>query len=343
MNWQKIDITTESGNTVSAQAPVIISASRSTDIPAFYSEWLVNRLTRDYVVWKNPFNGSLLYVTFKKARLIVFWSKNPRPIIKHLDFIKEKIPNFYFQFTLNDYDKEKLEPNVPNLQYRIDTFIELSEKIGKEKVIWRFDPYILTDKISVDDLLKKTENIGNQLKNHTKKLVFSYADIKTYKKVMLNLKRSSIRYHEFTPSTMIEIAEGLKKLNEKWNFKIATCAEEFDLKKYGIGHNHCIDDDLIIELFHDDKILMEYLGIKFPEPELFNQEAMGIKTKDIKDKGQREFCGCIISKDIGEYNTCPHLCEYCYANTSKELALNNYKKHKENPDNEMILGENNNE
>ena len=102
-----------SGESVDAQVPIIISASRSTDIPAFYSDWFIQRIKEGYVKWKNPFNGVFLYVSFAKARLFVFWSKNPKPIIKHLDYLDERIKNYYFQFTLNDYDQEKLEPNVP--------------------------------------------------------------------------------------------------------------------------------------------------------------------------------------------------------------------------------------
>jgi hypothetical protein len=167
MNWSKVDIKKSNGETVKAQAPVIVSASRSTDIPAFYSDWLINRIKEGYVKWKNPFNGVPLYISFEKVRLFLFWSKNHKPLLKHLDFLDEKSYNYYFQFTLNDYDSEKLEPNVPNVQSRIETFIKLSEKVGKEKVIWRFDPLILTDRIGVEELLRKTENIGNQLKNYT--------------------------------------------------------------------------------------------------------------------------------------------------------------------------------
>ena len=184
MKWKKIKIKTEAGNEVEAQAPVIISASRSTDIPAFYSDWFIHRLKMGYLKWKNPFNGVPLYVTFQKARLIVFWSKNPKPMLKNLDWLDQNLPNYYFQYTLNDYDKT-LEEKVPPLNNRIETFIKLSERIGKQKVIWRFDPLILTDKIGVDDLLRKMENIGNQLKNHTNKLVFSYADIKIIRGTLL--------------------------------------------------------------------------------------------------------------------------------------------------------------
>ncbi len=339
MNWDKIKIARQDGEVIEAQAPIIISASRSTDIPAFYSDWLIQRIKAGYVKWKNPFNGVPLYVSFQKARLIIFWSKNPKPMLKHLEYLDERIKNYYFQYTLNDYDLEKLEPNVPNVQTRIETFIELSERIGKGKVIWRFDPLILTDKIGIYELLKKVENIGNQLKDYTEKMVFSFADIKLYKKVQNNLRKNAINYQEFNESRMNEIAAGLQQLNKAWKFEIGTCAEKIPLEKYGIIHNKCVDDDLMIKLFPYDKVLMEFLGVKITSPDIFNPKGSIEKKKYNKDKGQREFCGCIFSKDIGEYNTCPHLCEYCYANASKEIAIANWKRHNHNPNNEMIKGD----
>jgi len=336
MNWNKTRIQIEEGKLVEAQAPVIISASRSTDIPAFYSEWFFNRLKKGYVKWKNPFNGKPLYVSFQNTRLIVFWSKNHKPILKHLDYLNEHNINYYFQFTLNDYDYEKFEPRVPNIQARIETFIELSEKVGKENVIWRFDPLILTDKIGVDELLSKVENIGNQLKSYTDKLVFSFADINIYKKVQNNLRHNSIPYHEFNEKTMNEFAAGLQRLNENWHFELATCAEQISLEKYGIAHNKCIDDDLMIKLFSRDKVLMDFLGVKIKQPDIFNPNSVIEKKRSNKDSGQRQFCGCIVSKDIGEYNTCPHLCEYCYANANRNIALTNWNLHKQNPNNETI-------
>jgi DNA repair photolyase len=340
MAWDKIKTTKADGEKVEAQAPVIISASRSTDIPAFYSDWLINRIKEGYVKWKNPFNGVPLYVSFEKARLFVFWSKNHKPLLKHLDFLDEKGYNYYFQFTLNDYDDEKLEPNVPNVESRIETFIKLSERAGKEKVIWRFDPLILTDKVGVEELLKKTEDIGNQLKSYTEKLVFSFADIKLYNKVQNNLRKNSIPYQEFSERTMNEFAAGLQQLNKNWNFELATCAEKIPLEKYGIAHNKCIDDDLMIKLFPNDKILMDFLGVKITPPDMFNVNGNIEKKRNNKDGGQRQFCGCIMSKDIGEYNTCPHLCEYCYANASKEIALKNWRLHKQNPNSETIIKKN---
>jgi len=283
------------------QAPVILSASRSTDIPAFYAEWFIRRLKAGYVIWVNPFNGQSVYVSFENTKVIVFWSKNPKPLIPYLKELDDKGIHYYFQFTLNDYEREGFEPNVPPVKERIATFRHLSELIGKEKMIWRFDPLILTNKTGVDELLQRIENVGNQLKDHTSKLVFSFADIGIYKKVQANLNRQAIPYREFDEPTMEDFASKLHRLNKNWNFTLATCAESIHLEQYGIEHNRCIDGELIKKLF----------------PEIQNLK---------KDKGQRKACGCVISKDIGRYNTCPHFCVYCYANTSKESVNKKIQK-----------------
>lgn len=333
MNWQKkIIIVKEKTEEVESQLPVIISASRSTDIPAFYADWFVHRLQEGYLKWVNPFNGIPSYVSFDETRLIVFWSKNPAPLEKFLPYLDEKIGNYYFQFTLNDYEQENLEPSVPPIQQRIETFLRLSERVGKRKVIWRFDPLILTETTGVDELLRKIENIGNQLKNHTEKFVFSFADIQIYRKVEQNLKRNLVSYREFDEDSMFDFARGLEELNQNWNFAIGSCAEKISLEPYGIMHNKCIDDDLIIKLFGHDRPLMEFLGVKTLADGSLE------KTKYRKDKGQREICGCILSKDIGAYNTCPYLCTYCYANGTKNSVLANYKSHKKNPFDETIKG-----
>ena len=147
-----------------------------------------------YSAWTNPFNGVTSYVSYEKTRFIVFWSKNPEPLIKHLDYLRDKGINCYIQFTLNDYENEGLEKGVPKLEKRIETFKKLVEKVGKGRVIWRFDPLILTDTISPETLLQKIENIGNQLLGYTEKLVFSFADIAAYKKVKSNLEKNQIHY-----------------------------------------------------------------------------------------------------------------------------------------------------
>ncbi len=353
-SWEKIKITLENGDSVEAQAPEIVSVSRSTDIPAFYADWFFHRLKVGYSAWKNPFNGVKSYVSYRNTRFIVFWSKNPCPLLPYLPILREKNIRCYVQYTLNDYEKEKLETGVPPLEKRIETFKMLAEQLGKEAVIWRFDPMILTDEITIDSLLKKVEYIGTQLHSYTEKLVFSYADIASYKKVKFNLEKNNVQYNEWNDEQMDEFACKLSDLNRRkgWNLKLATCGEKIDIEKYGILHNRCIDGDLIIRLAWHDKDLMKSMKAKIenvPAPSLFgdcNLPADAILLPDNhyfisshkKDIGQRKFCECMAAKDIGEYNTCPHLCEYCYANTSKQTALSNWKIHNHNLLAETITG-----
>lgn len=275
--WIKFEQAKEDGTVVSMQAPLIISASRSTDIPAFYGDWFFHRLKKGYSAWANPFNGKKLYVSFKNVKFIVFWSKNPRPLLSYLLILKERNIKCYIQYTLNDYEEEGLE-KVPPLASRIETFKQLVEQLGKGSVIWRFDPMILTDEITIEGLLRKVKNIGDQLKDFTEKLVFSYANIGMYKKVKRNLEANGIRYREWEAEQMDEFASKLSAMNRErdWNYQLAT--------------------------------------------------------------GQRLYCECMASKDIGEYNTCPHLCEYCYANATKQLALQNWMRHQENKLSDTITG-----
>ena len=335
---KEIQIQTDNGELKSAIVPLIISASRSTDVPAFHSAWLVNRLKSGYVCWTNPFNRTNpQYISFQEARLFVFWTKNPQPLIRHLPFFDKLGLNYYFQYTLNNYEKESFEPNVPPLTKRVDTFIRLSELIGKEKVIWRFDPLLLTDQLTVTELLKRIWELGNQLVRHTDKLVFSFADILFYQKVRSNLiketsyyNESTIHLAEFTVAQKNEFAAGIQKILQEWlkinpDFRIATCAEDIDLEKYEITHNKCIDDELIEKLFPTDRKLMDLLGVKPKEQLLFGGEVQS-KKQNLKDKGQRKACGCMISKDIGSYNTCNHLCVYCYANTSPSVVRKNLQE-----------------
>lgn len=351
-SWNKEWLPKENGERIWMQVPEIVSASRSTDIPAFYADWFFHRLKVGYSAWTNPFNGTKSYVSYKNTRFIVFWSKNPKPLLGHLDELKDRNIGCYIQYTLNDYEKEGLERGVPALEERVDTFKRLVDKLGKGRVIWRFDPMILTDQIDLDDLLRKVENIGDRLQGYTEKLVFSYADIASYKKVKSNLEKSRINYQEWTEPQMEEFARRLSELNRKWHYQLATCGEKIDIGRYGIQHNRCVDDELMIRFAHHDKVLMDFLGveIKTVENSLFGTEPVpasairlsetqyALKKRDNRDKGQRQFCGCILSKDIGEYNTCPHLCEYCYANASKEVAVRNWKEHKMNPLGETITG-----
>ena len=347
-SWDKEILPRENGELVQMQVPEIVSASRSTDIPAFYADWFFHRLKVGYSAWTNPFNGVKSYVSYQNTRFIVFWSKNPQSLLNHLDDLKERNIGCYIQYTLNDYEKDRLEQGVPPIGQRIDTFKRLVDKLGIGHVIWRFDPLILTDDIGMDTLLSKIESIGDQLQGYTEKLVFSYADILGYRKVRANLEKIRIPYHEWTEPQMLEFAGRLAELNKKWGYTLATCGEKVDLQQFGIERNHCIDYDLIVRLAHDDERLMDFIGAMIkkrgydlfgePEPLPANAILLPGDRYAMKDSGQRDACGCLRSKDIGEYNTCPHRCEYCYANTSKDEALSNWKRHIVNKESETITG-----
>lgn len=349
MSTDKATIITDSGERVDAVAPVIVSASRSTDIPAFYSKWFFNRLKKGYCVWYNPFNRQPMYVSFERCKVVVFWTKNPRPILPYLHELDERGIHYYFQVTLNDYVNEGFEPNVPTVEQRIETFRRLSEMIGHERVIWRFDPLIITPALTPRTLLSRIWKIGNCLKGYTDKLVFSFVDVKAYRKVQNNLiketayfTKENVESAEMNVVQRQEVVEGLVKLREiwaagGWNVELTTCAEEIDLAAYGIAHNCCIDGELMKRIFHDDEELVYYLHTgKLPERDMFGMiPSLPDKSKNLKDRGQRKVCGCMISKDIGMYDTCRHFCVYCYANTSRECVQKNQMRHSD--DSESLI------
>jgi len=296
--WPKENISID-GTVVETTAPIIISASRAADIPAFYAKSFVDQFKRGFLFWTNPFNGIKMPISLKKVRLIVFWTKNAEPIIPMLSKLDDLKIDYYFNYTLNNYDNERLENNSPSLETRINTFIRLSEKIGKEKIIWRFDPIVLLKNQTNNEIIDKIAEIANKLYQFTDKLVFSFIDT-NYKKVQQNLIKSNIEIKLFNENDKYLFANKLSNKLSAYRLKISTCAESLNLLEFGIEHNKCIDDELIMKLFRQNEELIQFV------------EMLKAKNK-IKDKGQREFCNCIPSKDIGRYNTCRYSCTYCYA------------------------------
>lgn len=346
---EKASIILDDGQKARAAFPLVVSASRSTDIPAFYADWFFGRLKKGYSSWINPFNNKKCHVAYAQTEFIIFWSKNPRSLLKYLDCLQERQIGCYIQFTLNDYEADGLEAALPPLEERIDTFGELAKRLGKGSVIWRFDPLVLTEEIKIDVLLARIRKLGQQLHPHAEKLVFSFADILSYRKVRTNLERNGIPYKDWTLSEMKEFAFRLAELNqtEGWNLRLATCGELADLP--GIEHNKCVDDELILRLCPHSARLREVLGdgircrgslFDCAAGDGINPENGGrtVLPKNRKDPGQRAACGCIKSRDIGEYDTCPHLCSYCYANKSRESVMRNYERHKANRDKDTITG-----
>lgn len=327
--WEKVPLTVPdpgipgATRVVDAIAPLIVSASRSTDIPAFYGDWFMNRLAAGYVRWKSPFGGNDLWVSFAQTRVFVFWSKNPAPFLPFLPALDKRKYLYYFLFTLNDYHAEHLEPNVPSLDERIGTFIRLSRALGKGRVVWRFDPLILSDRLAVPDLLERIGAIGDRIASFTERMIFSFADISKYPKVGRNLKAGGFAgAREFTAGEAEEFCTGLAALNRDWGLSVTACAEGRDFSRFGIGKGQCISADLMVREFGTDAALMDLLKpANTPCPE----GASG-PWRRLKDPGQRGTCGCIVSKDIGQYSTCPHGCVYCYANSSPERARRNFER-----------------
>lgn len=322
-HWETIPLILPDETEVEAKTPHIISASRSTDIPAFYAEWFFNRLTAGYLSWRNPFNGKSSYISFAKTRLIVFWSKNPRPILPYLKRLDERGIGYYFLFTLNHYDGTGLEPDVPLFEERVDTFRELSNLIGKERVLWRFDPaFLIRDRLELPALMERYRIAGDAVHPYTDKLIFSFAEISIYAKVRRNLNRVGTDYIEFNPELKREFAERLVELNRDWGLELASCAMNEDFQALGIHHNRCIDVRRVIQLFGDDRELIRFLNA-----EDYTGNEIDALARQLKDSGQRAECGCMISKDIGQYNTCPHFCVYCYANHLPAKIKVGYSRH----------------
>lgn len=283
---------------------MIISASRRTDIPAFYSEWFFNRIKDGFAYVRNPMNVhqvSEIDLSPDVVDCIVFWTKNPKPMLNRLDELSNY--HYCFQFSLNPYAAD-VESYVPNKGREvIKTFVELSEKIGADKVIWRYDPILLSEKYTLDYHSRYFEKLAHELKGSFSKCVISFIDI--YKKNAKWCAENGLS--ELDNAQMYAVAEKIANIAQKYNFSVGSCAEAADLGKFGIEHNSCID-----------KVMIEQI--------------IGKKITVQKDKTQRKECGCVESIDIGSYNTCIHGCKYCYANYSMDIVkLNNSLYDPESP------------
>ncbi len=319
--WPKVSVKLDDGEVVEGIAPMLISASRSTDIPALYSSWFFHRLKCGYVRWVNPFNNKNSIISFEQTRLVVFWSKNPKPIIPFLHELDKYKINYFFHYTLNNYENEHLEPGIPCLSERISTFRQLSSLIGKNRVLWRFDPLVLIDSISVNNLLEKIRSVGEKIAPYTTRLTFSF--LIPYTKVIRNMKKKGFAIENFENEIISQIGEGLQQMSNEWGIPVYSCAESRALDQYGISHGACIDPFYLADTFHNDSQICNFIGKSSEQNDLFNNSANLIH--ELKDPGQRKMCRCIVSKDIGRYDTCTHFCTYCYANRSEEQVSENSK------------------
>jgi DNA repair photolyase len=275
---------------------MIISASRRTDIPAFYFDWFLNRIREGYVLVRNPMNPRQV----SRIRLdpgvvdgIVFWSKNPAPMLGKLSQLSSYA--FYLQFTLNAYGKE-IEPFLPPLKDRISTFQRLGQELGKKRMVWRYDPILLSPDYTWEFHIRQFERLARELSPYTEKCVISFIDVYNHRKKKMEAR--GIR--ECTADQMRELGEKIGETGQKYGLTVETCAEAVSLEEFGIGRGQCVDKRLLEDL-------------------------LGCALQVEKDDNQRKECGCISSIDIGTYHTCTNGCLYCYANRSLEEAVQKQK------------------
>ena len=288
---------------------MIISASRRTDIPAFYSEWFFNRLREGYVLTRNPMNFhqiSKVSLSPDEVDAIVFWTKNPTPMISRLGEL-EKYP-YYFQFTLTSYGPE-IETGLPSKnQVIIPAFQRLSEEIGRERVVWRYDPIFFSDQYSMEYHCKYFRVLALKLSSYTEKCTVSFLDL--YRNTERNLKpfgfvQDDLKIQEELLLRFAEIAK-------ECGIYIDTCAEPHDFGYLGVEHAHCIDRERI-------------------------ERISGSKLNVGRDRNQRAACGCVSGVDIGMYNTCLNGCRYCYANYQESMIQKNFRSH--DPKSPLLFGE----
>lgn len=272
---------------------MIVSASRRTDIPKFYSEWFMKRVRAGFCTFPNPFNKrQIIEVSLKPedVDVIVFWTKDPGPLMPHLGELDHMGLRYYFQFTVNGYPR-LIEPNVPPIEKVIGTFKKLSEAVSPERVIWRYDPILWSNVTDRNYHEARFREIASALRGRTGRVVISLVD--DYRRSGKRLRELSDLGVEVKPRDpndpdLSQLLSTMAHIAAESGMEIVSCAEEVDLRRFGIKPGSCIDDEYIAKVF-------------------------GIHVTNRKDPSQRPTCGCVQSKDNGVYGTCRHGCVYCYA------------------------------
>ena len=290
------------------ESPMILSASRRTDIPAYYSDWFCKRVRAGYLCVRNPMNAhQVSRVSLDPAVVdcIVFWTKNPAPMLERLEELAAY--QYYFQVTLTGYGRD-VEGNVPDKhEVLLPAFKQLAAAIGPERVIWRYDPILFNERYTPEYHLRAVRSIAQELEGRTEKCVISFVD--TYAKNRKNMERLHAR--ELPQAELEEFAGRLASITREHGMVTASCAEKIDLAACGIEHNACIDGALI------ERLLGCRLAVK-------------------KDPSQRIECGCMASVEVGAYNTCRHACTYCYANYSADAVARSCAAY--DPDSPILCG-----
>lgn len=263
---------------------MIVSVSRRTDIPALYSDWFLNRLKAGFALVRNPMNPhqvSRVALDEKSADAFVFWSKNPQPMLARLDEIGER--PYYFQFTLTPYDKD-VEGALPDKRTLMDTFARLSDQIGPERVIWRYDPILITPRYNADFHQRAFEKMAKRLHPYTRRVTVSFID--PYRHIQRAANELGIAFLDET--AQCALLKPIAQCAQSLGLSVDTCCEAGNFENLGVTHAHCIDVQLLSRI-------------------------AGLPAAAQRDPNQRLHCGCAASVDIGAYDTCTNGCRYCYA------------------------------
>lgn len=278
---------------------MILSVSRRTDIPNYYSDWFYNRIKEGFVCVRNPMNPhqvSRITLSPEVVDCIVFWTKNPAPMLERMDELSSY--QYYFQYTLTGYGKD-VECNLPNKkEVLIPAFQNLAERIGSNRVVWRYDPILFNEVYTPEYHLKAFRQIAEALNGYTDQCVISFVD--TYAKNKASMK--ALGTYELSQVELLAFTRELCRTANANGIRVVSCAEQMDLSECGVEHGSCIDKGRI-------------------------EEILGCSIEVNRDKNQRPECGCVESIDIGTYNTCKTGCHYCYANHSFEGVTRNNGKY----------------
>ena len=286
---------------------MIINTGSRTDTVQYYSEWLLKRFQEGYVYSRNPLfpNKVTRYeLNPDVVDCVIFCSKNYEPILGRLQEITSKF-NTYFYYTITAYGKD-VEPNVPDIEDSIKTLIKLSKIVGSKRIAWRYDPILLTDKYTKTRHYETFDYMAQKLSPYIDRCIFSFVEM--YKKLKTNMPEIIV----LTENDKNEIAKNIGIIAQKHNILLQTCATLENYDKYNILQSGCMT--------------AEILG-----------KANDITFGNIKHAGNRKGCRCMESRNIGDYDTCPNGCKYCYANQNSEIAKKNFEKH--NINSALILGE----
>lgn len=284
---------------------MIINSGTRTDIPAFFHKWFLNRIKEGFVISKNPYNNQLYKYSFnpKTVDVLCFCSKNPKPLVNHLDELSD-YKQFWF-VTINPYGND-IEVNVPSYKRVIKTFRQLSDNLGVNSVSWRYDPILINEKYSLDYHIDKFEEMASELHEYTSDCTISFIDL--YQKVLRNFPE----VREVTTEERLVIGENFSRIAGQYDISMKTCVEGTLLDQFGFDSTGCMTQQVL-------------------------EKAIGNNLKVPKGKYHNRECNCLIGRDIGLYNTCLHGCKYCYANSNMNLVRKNQKLH--NPNSPLLIGE----